>query len=1273
MENFSLRNFDPSRSLFIEASAGTGKTYTIQLMVAKLISLGTPLKKILIVTYTEKAAGELKDRIRKKIGEVLDCKKIDKTDDTEKELDETTLALFSKAYQDVDNAAIFTIHSFCQKALKEYAYDAGRPFDMSMIDDSKVRDLIEQYIRDKWSDDSYFQFLLKNESAKSIANKVIDGLVSITNSYKGRESDHEIIPLDKSESIDICGTLLERTDKFALAGANTFEDILAIPAFNKAYSILQDNPYEKFAEKSKNTIEDFLNVLKKWEKGKALFSGVSFKDSEYIQINWASDVYDAFMAFKTLKELLGSINKILLNEFLVMQAPIIFEDWQKKKIEMKCQSFNDMILSVHQAVLGKNSEDSSLKNRLRAQYTYAIIDEFQDTNQLQWDIFSNVFDKIFVVGDPKQSIYSFQGADVNVYQKAIREISNGVSLQINFRSTTGLIEGCNELFKGDFFTPNENVPSLIDFENSLPPQNPKLVKAPPKINGKEVAPIWISQEDVSEVDFARTAVKKIVEWSSFVDNQKTVLQVFDKKDCTQYRNVTFKDFAILARSRSEMESIEDAMRSAGVPFSRYKDSNLFSSRECAEWIAIFKAIDAPDYSAWNRRLLSEALITNFFRTARQDIHYVESESFDDPNNLERQKLNTWRDLAQKRRYAEMLERIYSDTQIEERLMEISKLQNLAKLRQIGNYCIEYLYNHNCSIEDLVRHLEALARYNESADDEDGNLVEKSTDYDAVQVMTIHASKGLEFPVVISVAGLAGKNPHITGPYFYHENDGLRLGFSDYAKSAREREELEEWKRLFYVDFTRASSILILPRYAKWKSTKGVKKEFQFLESSIRNLVISKCPFTTILPTSNEWNPKQLSKKVRTDILKPLNALSGIGNVMTADEIKDKIILQKNAMAGLQQKLADASIMQYSYSSLSGKADSLVDSDDGDRLNPDGSDFATARTPTVLIRDIDTAAIDCSVAMDSSLDYQTHLNETANRFPRGSHAGNALHRIFERTKFHQFGMELKTLDDALNDSQTKNVIEEEFKRESLPIWNHKDAWTTIATHYVWNTLNARLPEIAGSSVENTPQSNVKTPQTFALVDIPLSDHKPEVQFNLNASDEINTTVESNESRKNSGESPDKSDLDESQRHASKDILKRFCKGFIDLMFVRTVNGQKRYSILDWKSDMLENNTYTPEAIKDKVDNDYSIQRVLYSYCLVQWLKQFYDEGTAENLNEAEIFERHFGGIYYAFIRGTEAGTSKGIYAQTWNSFADLESAYQKIKKLMTMPSSKKEEN
>ncbi|OWV23202.1 exodeoxyribonuclease V [Fibrobacter sp. UWB2] len=1258
MENFSLQKFDPSKSLFIEASAGTGKTYTIQLMVAKLISLGTPLKKILIVTYTEKAAGELKDRIRKKIDEVLVSRKLDKTNEAEKELDDATLALFSKAYQDVDNAAIFTIHSFCQKALKEYAYDAGRPFDMSMIDDSEVHDLVEQFIRDKWSDNSNFQFLLKTDSAQSIANKVATGLENIVNVYRGSEGDREIIPLDKPEQITFGDTALSDDDIRTIAIAKTFDDILGIPVFGDAFSTLEKHPAEKFGKTSKNCISDFLSALKLWEKDKTLFSGVSFKDSDFVRTTWPTDAYEAFLSFKALKELLPSINNVLLNNFLISQAASVFDEWQKYKTEKKCQSFNDMILSVHRAALDTSKGDSLLKSRLRAQYTYAIIDEFQDTNQLQWDIFSAIFDKIFVVGDPKQSIYSFQSADVNVYQKAIHEIKNGMSLQTNFRSTTGIINGCNELFKGDFFTPNEGATKLVDFEPSLPPQNEKQVKAPPKINDNEVAPIWISEQDINEVDFARAAVQKIIDWCTFVDG-KTVLQVFKKEDCTQYRNVTFKDFAVLARSRSEMDAIEDAMRSAGVPFSRYKDSNLFSCRECAEWIAIFKAINAPDFSAWNRRLLSEALITDFFRIARQDIHYAESKAFDDPNNPVRQKLNTWTELAQKRRYAEMLERIYSDTQVEERLTEISRLQNLARLRQIGNYAIEYLYNHNCSIEDLVRHLEALASYSENADDEDGNLVEKSSDYDAVQVMTIHASKGLEFPVVISVAGFKGKRP-ATVPFLYHDNDEIRLGFSEHAKTTREREELEEWKRLFYVDFTRASSILMLPRYEKWKNTKGVKPEYVFLESSINRLIEKASELTAILPKAENRNPQQLSETVKERILKPLNENSEIGKALSTDEIRDNIIQQKCAMASLQGKLADASIMQYSYSSLSGKADTLVDADDGNRTNREGEEIATSRTSTVQIRDIDTAAVNCTIAADASLDYQTHLNESAHKFPRGSHAGNALHRIFECTQFQKFGLENKTLEDALANPQTRNIIEEEFKRESLPIWNHRDAWIDIATRYTWNTLNARLPEIAGNSVQYTEQDsagNAKqdAPQTFALIDIPLSDHKPEVQFNQNATDENDEKCTSDEKR------------------AESDILKRFCKGFIDLLFVRTINSQKYYSILDWKSDMLENNNYTPEALKEKVDNDYSIQRVLYSYCLIQWLKQFYGEGTAENLSEDDIFKKHFGGIYYAFIRGTEGGTPKGIYAQTWNSYTELANAYQKVKDLMSKPSIVKEEN
>jgi exodeoxyribonuclease V beta subunit len=138
-----IEEIDLKKNWFVEASAGTGKTYTIQQIVARLVKEGCSLKKILIVTYTEKAAGELKDRIRKKLEEIMDSEKrpTEKSD------------IFETALRDVDNASIFTIHSFCQKALKEFAYDAGRPFDLNMIDDSEVSNVIDEWARDKWPHD----------------------------------------------------------------------------------------------------------------------------------------------------------------------------------------------------------------------------------------------------------------------------------------------------------------------------------------------------------------------------------------------------------------------------------------------------------------------------------------------------------------------------------------------------------------------------------------------------------------------------------------------------------------------------------------------------------------------------------------------------------------------------------------------------------------------------------------------------------------------------------------------------------------------------------------------------------------------------------------------------------------------------------------------------------------------------------------------------------------------------------------------------------------
>ena len=1215
----SNKCFDPSKSLCIEASAGTGKTYTIQQIVARLVNDGTPLNKILIVTYTEKAAGELKDRIRKKIEEVLDTQKLNKDNKEDVDYNKVKDAqLFAEALREVDNAPIFTIHSFCQKTLRENAYDAGRPFDMAMIDENFVEGIVEEWSRSQWLDDPLYQILLgMNVKAHSLIEGLSALLCNSINMYKGiDQSGNEIVKISEPKGLkfgDIYGSCDEAC---AMLERKGFAGLLQIKAIGEAYLTLkkyQSSTFDavqhqknKDVAKNGKSVKDFLETLEAWDGtgDKKIFGTAQF-GGELINAQPA-ELYDALNVFyKGLEDSAGiykKIGKLIKDFFLFRQTPELFRKWQAYKDCHKCQSYNDMILSVHHAVLAKdaNGNESLLCQKLRKQYQFAIIDEFQDTNQLQWDIFKQLFSPIFVVGDPKQSIYSFQGADVNVYQKAIEHIKKvGVKNDLvnNFRSTKSIIEGCNHLFEEvdgkDFFAKNgsdgktDSAPdSAIAFTKSHFPKD--SVKCEPTFNGKPQRPFIIPKEEIGATAFAQAAVEKIVEFCTFknVDGkQKTALQVFDKDNPKELRNVTFKDFAVLARTRSEMEVIEDVMRSVGVPFARYKDTNLFNGRECAEWIALFKAIDANDFTARNRRILNEVLITDFFRVKLSD---AENEIFDDPMNLARQRIQEWKDLAQKRRFAELQEKIYEHTQVEKCLMDLALLQNLAKLRQIGNYCIAFLYQNNASISDIIRHLENLRNDDADTDDEDGNLVAKGTDFDAVQVMTIHASKGLEFPVVISVAGFKQFNDNVRGPFIYHEGECTKMGFESEDKAVRKAEEIEEWKRLFYVDFTRASSVLIMPRYSNWRESAGnYKPEFEFLGRAFNNLWDNHQSYIEPLPVT-EWgaeHPIKLQGVVKTQILKPLSDSS---RGAEDDGSREQ---QQVCADNLQKNMANISILQFSYSTLNGKADESISETGAERSNKD--DGNDAQESALQARQI--------------------------KYPKGNKLGNALHSIFENLKFFEFGKIVQSLESAKNHAQLVNLIDEHFKSQGLPIWKHQKEWTDYTAEMVWNTLHAELPAVKGCEC---------TGKKFELVSIPTHDIKKECQFNMNA------TLE--------------------ECGISSDYIARMFKGFMDVIFVR----DDCYSILDWKSDILENDIYSDAAVQAKVDEDYSIQRVLYSYCLIKWLKQFYPQKT-----DAEIFDQHFGGIYYVFLRGTQEGKENGIYVHTWQSFDDLQKGFNKIKSLM----------
>ena len=789
LKPFDIKSFSPKQDQYIEASAGTGKTYTIRKISAELVKNDIRLSEVLFVTYTEKAAGEMRDRIREEMSESLE-----KALPSEKRL-------FERACQDVDKAMIGTIHSFCRKTLHDFAYEANVPFDMDNADDQAAEAVIDRLIRDEWESD-----ICSLPRAKSLPNDVNDIKDLLKNALKSYSPEK----------------------KFVIPPVNIQEWIEQNPEASQHWAVLNNNKKASYKAKQNKpkefSVQELIDKINKWLGANTLFKdvGTELIDPPDTPLGKALSYFFSIRDGKKIK--LASADEVSRSKFLNEKTKELYSLWQQEKARQKAQSFDDMISAVREAVCpdGKAPKTPTfLCKKIRDTYKIAIIDEFQDTNEFQWNIFETVFldsDKnhLIVVGDPKQSIYSFQGADLQVYRKATKSIKNGSKLATNFRSSISMIKACNSMFSvGD----ESNYPFLPkgDFTKSEYPKDIGNQRQNALFNGTETRPVWVSPI-VPEKGFARFAVQKIIECCKET-NGKTALQVFDRGEA-EPRNVNFSDFVILGRTRPEMNEIKECLTAVGIPFVLYKDSSLFDSRECAEWISVLRMLAAPNLSGYNSKLLNSVFVTDFFGIDLLNLS-------DDPQkNTDEKALSQiayWRLLASRKQWTELQEQIYEDTRVEQKLSVPSRLQDLMKLRQIGNYIFGYLYEKKATLQQAIKHLEGLSKDNKKASDEEKNLVAKGTDFKAVRLMTIHASKGLEFPVVISCAGYKGLYDQATGPFVYGQEEQQKdkkilqkyVGFDRTTQIKRQNEEIVEWHRLLYVDYTRASSLLILPQYDRW--------------------------------------------------------------------------------------------------------------------------------------------------------------------------------------------------------------------------------------------------------------------------------------------------------------------------------------------------------------------------------------------------------------------------------------------------------------------------
>ncbi|HMK64526.1 MAG TPA: UvrD-helicase domain-containing protein, partial [Thermodesulfobacteriota bacterium] len=457
LAEFDLLNSPLQGVNLIEASAGTGKTFAITgLFLRLLLEKRLALKDILVVTYTLAATEELRDRIRKKIREALEAfvqgdsadpflkALLQQTDDKEE-----ALAVLRRALCDFDQAAIFTIHGFCQRTLQESAFESGALFDTELKPDQESG-LLEEIVQDFWrlhfyqAPREWVRYALKAKYRPAVFLDLLRNRVP--------PQDLKILPEFPEDTTQ---------EAFPL---RPFQE-----AFNKlrqSWPEVQEDVKERlndpalFAEYGKNLFDllDLMNTLVREEVSPfPLPKGFEKFTTEVLEKKTkkgkSTPRHPFFPLCDELKETADNLRTAMDRQFLYLKVElfkILKKELPERKQRQNIQSFDDLLTRLEEAL--EKSGGEKLSRAIRLRYQAALIDEFQDTDPVQYAIFRNVFGRdeaiLFLIGDPKQAIYSFRGADLFAYLKAASRVDARYTLTKNWRSEPGLIEAVNTLFSG---------------------------------------------------------------------------------------------------------------------------------------------------------------------------------------------------------------------------------------------------------------------------------------------------------------------------------------------------------------------------------------------------------------------------------------------------------------------------------------------------------------------------------------------------------------------------------------------------------------------------------------------------------------------------------------------------------------------------------------------------------------------------------------------------------------------------------------------------------
>jgi exodeoxyribonuclease V beta subunit len=1150
------RQIDLDRHGLIEASAGTGKTYTIENLVVRLLmeKPALSLENILLVTFTEKATCELKIRIRENLEKALANPDITK---------EMTTRM-GEALEAFDTASIHTIHGFCHSLLKDFAFENNTLFQTELVDDRPLYEkALKEQMRSTWPK-RYGRLLPELLSISGFTQKKSDYLETIIAIAGGGFHPEAGDRLQPDPGVADMRSL---TDAFSAATATLKSLTGPGTGFTDGYKKLNFNASSRKAISNRILIPleqwldqfnpDYLNLTgfaellitmkayqrfresgstvikpQKYNRGRDNSSEVCPRLDEVIDA-----LAESIRAFDALKHILAAESIVRLRK-----------DVDAHKRIHGSISYDDMLRQVHSALYG--SRAGRLLNQLRERYHYAFIDEFQDTDPIQWQIFQRIFiesesSRLFLIGDPKQAIYSFRGADVFTYltarfklqQLADQNLAGLYYLNINYRSEPSLVEKFNRLFATPswFGTSQRTRWHTIDY---IPTTSPEDIDLPERLvrdkSGRNAFNLidlrGPDKPSQANADLDRFIAREI---EFLVTNQQILISGKNEPP----RPLDPGDICILVRSRANAILIEAELKNRQIPYSYYRKPGLFASDEaCYLSLVLHAALDPSD----NARV-KKALLTPFFRFQSDDLYAYDDLPVTHPT---RQLFFLWHGLAHERRWGELFQSIMADTGLIFRETVNPDWDRMeANYNQITAYLNQAAYRKNLDFERMCAQLDGFRRQTITAD-ETGDIHEIETEERKVQIMTMHQSKGLQFPVVFIGGGLSQGGWDRYHPFHLIDSDnpsgtGKVIDLTRTADPERYQKEcIDEDRRLFYVALTRAQFKLYAPFFPASTRQRYFGPVCRFMAQAIEEAFSD--------PTEAK-NIAWLRPDIHDDTTSPPT---------TSPSVSRRCDLPPEVLPA-DESFSHRTTVLESFSSIHGKQ----------AVGVETSSIRTTFTNDPAVRRED----DENVGLPDALPVRSF--RPADEIPGGPEVGSMFHDILETIDFSTV---INHPDTLLEDNTAGDLID-----QRMALYGIDSRYRAHVAQVIVDTLTVPVPRIE---------------KNFILGELKPDDRLHEVAFYYSVPP-----------------SPD-----------------RFIRGVVDLIF----RYGNKYYIADWKSNRLDAG-YDDAAMETSMDAaDYRLQYRLYTIAALRWLKH--------TMGDRFKPKRHFGGVFYFYLRGMGIGSGHGIY-------------------------------